>query len=362
MVKITKATEKTTVTKITISASKTYDVLVGENLLSDSGKYISSVIKPCTLCVVTDSNVDTLYADIIMSTLAKSGFLVCKFVFPAGETSKNMTTLDTLLTFLAEHQLTRSDAIVALGGGVTGDMAGFAAAVYLRGIDFVQIPTTLLAAVDSSVGGKTGINTNIGKNLIGAFWQPCLVICDCKTFDTLPHEILLDGIAEAIKYGVIIDQALFNYLASDEISLPMVVERCVAIKRDIVEQDERDTGRRQLLNFGHTIGHAIEKCSNYEISHGHAVAIGMVIVSKASDATGLTDEDCTTPIQTLLEQYGFDLDFWFTTEELELAALSDKKRAGSNITLITPKTIGDCRLTNLEIPLLKEFIDRGLNN
>ena len=348
--------------RITISASRTYDVIIGRDLLQDAGRYVSEVLPLCTICVVTDSTVDGLYADAVTGALAAAGYGVCKFVFPAGEASKNIAALNEILEYLAQNRLTRSDAVVALGGGVTGDMAGFAAATYLRGIQFIQLPTTLLAAVDSSVGGKTGVNAESGKNLIGAFWQPSLVLCDCAAFDTLPREVFLDGIAEAVKYGVIIDKALFCCLSSDDYSLEEVVECCVAIKSSIVEQDERDLGTRQLLNFGHTIGHAIEKCSHYTVSHGHAVAIGMVVAARAAESMGLTLENCSRPIRSLLLKYVFDLGCPYTAEMLTEAALNDKKRSGDTITLILPKAIGNCVPAKLEISLLAEFIASGLKS
>ena len=234
--------------------------------------------------VITDSNVDKLYSNILISSLEKSGYKVSKFVFDAGEQSKNANTFVDILEFLANSGLTRSDCVFALGGGVVGDIAGFAASVYLRGIKFVQIPTTLLAAVDSSVGGKTAVNLPAGKNLVGAFHQPSLVLCDLDTLDTLPESVFQDGCAEVIKYGVIYDAGLFSHLAENGLAFEReyVISRCVELKRNVVEQDEFDTGARQMLNYGHTIGHGIEAQSGFSVTHGQAVAIGMAIVSRAS--------------------------------------------------------------------------------
>ncbi|MEI6579117.1 MAG: 3-dehydroquinate synthase, partial [Eubacteriales bacterium] len=259
---------------------KSYDVLIGSRMLKNAGDILRDYFSPCSVVIVTDDNVDALYGETVQYSLTCSGFNTSKFVFKHGEHSKNLSVYAKALEFMAQNSLTRSDMVVALGGGVTGDLAGFAAASYLRGVRFVQMPTTLLAAVDSSVGGKTGVNLDAGKNLAGAFWQPSLVLCDCDTLNTLPDDILADGIAEAIKYGMIRDKELFEMLEfGDCISNPEAcVARCVTIKGNIVAKDEFDNGERQLLNFGHTLAHSIEKLSDYKISHGHAVAIGMVIV------------------------------------------------------------------------------------
>jgi len=367
--------------KVMVAASKTYDVLIGQDILKDTGSLVASVFDPCKLCIITDSTVDALYADIVEASLKSSGFTVCKFVFASGEQSKNIKTYNEILEYMAGQELTRSDAIIALGGGVAGDLAGFAAASYLRGIPFVQIPTTLLAAVDSSVGGKTGINLSHGKNLAGAFWQPSLVLCDCSTFATLPQSTILDGVAETIKYGMILDQELFEFLsdktidfftdlspeaatatgAAETLSLESVVERCVSLKRDVVMEDERDTGKRQLLNFGHTIGHAVEKCSNFQISHGHAVAIGMLIVSRAAFEMNLVPNDCSKSVKDMLIQFGFSLICPYSSKQLADAALMDKKRTNREITLVLPYAVGDCRLKKIEVTLLEPFIGKGLS-
>lgn len=361
--------------KIKVSASRKYDIIIGRDLLKDTGKYVSEVIDPCKVCIITDDVVYGLYADAVHHSLTDAGFEVFHFIFEKGERFKNLNTVNCILELMAENDFTRSDAIIALGGGITGDIAGFAASVFLRGVQFVQIPTTFLAAVDSSVGGKTGVNLQSGKNLAGAFWQPSLVLCDCNTFSTLSYEIFLDGVAEAIKYGAILDRALFDLLMmhghklfnqpddhadNDSDTLIQIVKQCVSIKRDIVMEDERDTGIRQLLNFGHTIGHAIEKCSNYSISHGHAVALGMFIISKASFKLGLNQDDCSFEIEKILKKFNFPVTCTFTAEELTHVALKDKKRAGETITLVLPEYIGHCYLKKIAISDLKTFISSGL--
>lgn len=352
---------------ITITASRTYQVLTESGLLAGSGSLIRQALGEGgkKLCVVTDDNVDALYSRALMDSLTEAGYETVKFVFPAGERSKSMETVSLLLEFLAENQLTRSDALVALGGGVTGDLTGYGAASYLRGIPFVQVPTTLLAAVDSSVGGKTGVNLKAGKNLAGAFWQPSLVLFDTDTMKTLSYDLVLDGAAEAIKAGAIADRGLFSYIsACGDLTEPSVIthlsRRAIEIKREVVEADERDTGVRQLLNFGHTMGHSIEACSRFFISHGHAVAMGMVIISRAALKLGWSEEDCLTPLLESLEKFRFPLDCPYSAEQLARAALKDKKRMGDAITLVIPVSLGHCRLKKLPVSQLEDVIKAGL--
>lgn len=353
--------------KITINASRTYDVLMAPGLISQAGQLIRQALgeKTKKLCIVTDDNVSPLYRNPLKKSLQDAGFQVVSFVFPHGEEHKSMATVSRLLEFLADKQLTRSDALVALGGGITGDLTGYAAASYLRGIQFIQIPTTLLAAVDSSVGGKTGVNLKSGKNLAGAFWQPSLVLFDIDTIKTLSYDLVLDGAAEAIKAGIIADRDLFDYIDNtDDLTAPEVIttlsSRAITIKQAVVEADERDTGVRQLLNLGHTIGHAIEKCSNFEISHGHAVAMGIVIIARACQKKGWSEEDCLTPILKAFNKFRFPLEHQYTAAQLTQAALNDKKRTGDTITLVVPVKLGDCQLTKLPVTGLEDFIQGGL--
>lgn len=354
--------------EILITASKTYKVITGQALLPQAGQLIRPVLAPQAkkLCIVTDTTVDRLYSRTLSRSLTDCGYQVVKFVFSPGENSKSLGTLQELLEFLAGSQLTRSDALIALGGGITGDLTGFAAATYLRGIDFIQVPTTLLAAVDSSVGGKTGVNLQAGKNLAGAFWQPSLVLFDVDTMRTLSRDLLLDGAAEAIKAGAIADRQLFSYIEeTGSLDDPAVIRhlsrRAIEIKRQVVEADERDTGVRQLLNFGHTIGHAIEACSGFSISHGHAVAMGMVICARASLSWGWSKEDCLSPLLSALTKFGFPMECPYTAQELSQVALQDKKRLGDTITLVIPVTLGDCQLKKLPVSRLTEFIKAGLS-
>ena len=343
-------------TTVTVNASKTYDIKIGPGLLSTIGVEAAALGKVSKVCIVSDTNVFPLYGEKCVEALESAGFTVSTFVFPAGEQSKNGLTYLSLLNDLAKMQLTRSDLIVALGGGVVGDLAGFAAATYLRGIRFIQVPTTVLAAVDSSVGGKTAIDLPAGKNLAGAFYQPSLVLLDTDTLNTLPEAVFIDGCAEVIKYGVLYDPQLFHHLEEKGLSFDReaVIRRCVELKRDVVMEDEFDTGERMKLNLGHTIGHGVEAKSEFAVSHGRAVAIGMAIVSRASNCPD------TGRILSLLAQFGLPCTTQYSAEDLYTYTLSDKKRSGGTVNLIIPRAIGDCAIIPTPVENLKSFIEAGL--
>lgn len=347
---------------VTVNASKTYNIYIGSGLLSECGEIIKNEIGVCSAAIITDDNVNRLYSEKVEASLKKSGFRTVKFVFPHGEESKSIKTYSEILNFLAKNHITRTDAVVALGGGIPGDMGGFAAATFLRGIKFIQIPTTLLADVDSSVGGKTAVNLPEGKNLAGAFYQPDAVICDYSTLKTLPPEIFADGCAEVIKYGVIMDADFFDFLKTHDINenIEYVITKCVELKRDIVNQDEKESGIRAILNFGHTIGHSIEINSNFEISHGSAVAIGMLIASKGAFALGMTTADLTEEIKSLLIKNKLPTECPFGAEELFNVSCSDKKRSGDSIKLIIPESKGKCVPVKVGINEVLTFIERGL--
>ncbi len=315
--------------------------------------------RPGRSVTVTDSNVDSLYADRLDASLRRAGFDSVRYVFPAGEKSKNAGTLISLLNFMAESKLTRTDTVFALGGGVTGDLAGLAAALYMRGIGLVQVPSTLLAAVDSSVGGKTAVDLETGKNLAGAFYQPDLVICDTETLKTLPDTEFSNGCAEVIKYAFIRDAELLGLLDRNA-GIDEIIYRCVSIKRDIVISDERDTGERQLLNFGHTFGHAIEKYSNYLIPHGSAVAIGMTVMTAAAVKQGLCNKDCLDALTKILHEYNLPVRTEYTANNLFDAVLSDKKRKQETITLVVPRRLGFCELIKVTLGEAREFLQLGL--
>lgn len=347
---------------IHVTASKEYDVKIGSGLIATLGTEVAAICKTGTAAIISDSNVWPLYGEIAVKSLENAGFRVVHYVFPAGEASKNGHNYLAILNFLAENHVTRSDCVIALGGGVVGDMAGFVAATFLRGIAYIQVPTTLLAAVDSSVGGKTAIDLDAGKNLAGAFYQPKLVLCDTDTQSTLPPDIFRDGCAEVIKYGVLYDPQLFAMLLQTGLDFDResVIARCVELKRDVVAQDEFDNGARQKLNLGHTIGHGIEAQSNFTISHGQAVAIGMAIVSKAAVKYGICSRETQVQIQSVIEQFGLPAITSCSAQELFACALSDKKRTGGSVTLVVPERIGSCILKPTPVEELKDFIEAGL--
>ena len=348
---------------ISVSASKNYEVLVGSRLLSRLHTLIPQVTKAQSALIVSDSHVYPLYGTQVTEQLEAAGLRCCEsFVFPAGEESKNGQVYLQLLNHLAKNQITRSDCIIALGGGVVGDLTGFAAATYLRGIDLIQIPTTLLAAVDSSVGGKTAIDLDAGKNLAGAFYQPSLVVCDTDTLSSLPTAVYLDGGAEVIKYAVLFDLSLFEMLDSCGPDFPAqeVISRCVSLKRDVVAEDEFDRGTRQLLNLGHTLGHGIEAGSHFTVSHGQAVAIGMAMVAKAGEQYGITEAGLHRRLCTLLEKFRLPTKSPYDAQCIYTCALSDKKRSGGSVNLIIPEHIGHCRIHTIDIRHLPTFIEAGL--
>lgn len=347
--------------KIKVEASTVYDIVIGKGLLAEAGKLCAEVMGIRAVAIVTDDTVDSLYSAALEESLTAAGYKPIKFVIPHGEQSKSIESLGALLGFLADNHLTRSDFLIALGGGVVGDLTGFAAAVYLRGIKFVQIPTTLLAAVDSSVGGKTAVNIPEGKNLVGAFHQPSLVICDYTTLDTLPADIFADGCAEVIKYGIINDLLLFEKLKNPiKPQIEDIIANCVSNKRDIVNRDERDRGERRLLNLGHTVGHAVEICSHFGISHGSAVAIGTAIVARASAKRGICGEDVPKQVEKMLAAYSLPTRCDFTADEMAEIAAGDKKRMGGTISFILPRAVGDCYVQDMKVEDIRDFIALGL--
>ena len=373
------AGERNRAVKVEVRAARPYPVWIGRNLLSSVGEIIMERKGPCKAAVITDYTTGGLFENRVERSLKRNGFSVTKLSIPPGEGSKNMAQLAAVLEFLAESELTRSDLIVALGGGVVGDLAGFAAAIYQRGVDYIQLPTTFLAAIDSSVGGKTAVDLGAGKNLAGAFHQPLTVICDCDTFRTLPEKVFADGAAEAVKYGVLAGGELFGQMVSGkdggsglpEELLPSVVEQCVRIKADIVNRDEFDRGERQLLNLGHTIGHAVERCSGYSITHGHAVAMGMAAIAKAAaelagaaDGTGDpgTARAAETAEQILgaLRVQNLPTEIPYTAEDIYRASLSDKKKTASGMQIIVPDAVGSCKIRSLSLAEWRKWVSLAL--
>lgn len=361
--------------KISVKTGRPYEMVIGSGILADAAEYIKEVAGPCRAALVCDSSVAGLYAGTVSEVLTDAGFDVVLIEFPAGEENKNLSSYCAIMEQLARAALSRSDIVIALGGGVTGDMAGFAAATYLRGVKYIQIPTTYLAAVDSSVGGKTAVDLGKGKNLCGAFWQPSLVLCDYSTFRTLSPSEMLDGSAESYKSGMIGDAELLSPVknimtdllaSSGDITekileqLEQVIERSVQVKRGIVEHDEHDNGERQLLNFGHTFGHAIEKLSDYAIPHGQAVARGMVCEARAAYKLGFTDYDAADTIAQDLTEMGFDLEVPYDAEKIESVAKGDKKVRTGTITIVYPESPGHCALHTLPLDELQAYIEAGL--
>ena len=328
------------------------EIHIETGLLDHAGTVILETFSPSRVHIVSDSTVAPLY----LEKLEKQFSLpVTHTVIPAGEEHKQLSTVEGIYHDLLAAGMTRKDLIIALGGGVVGDITGFAAATFLRGVSLCQIPTTLLAQVDSSVGGKTGVDLPEGKNLVGAFHQPAAVVCDPQLLDTLPPAILRDGCAEALKTAVLFDPDLFSHLAArgTDFDRMTVLPRCIACKRDAVCADEFDRGARQLLNLGHTAGHAIETLSGYRIAHGHAVAIGLAIMARAfcRDAA---------EIEAALTKLGLPTRTEFSPERLAQAALADKKRAGERITLVIPRAIGDCVLREVPVDTLADIFERGM--
>ena len=344
-----------------IDASKSYDVRIGRGLLDDCGRQIAERVRCASAAVVADDTVYALYGERVCASLEAAGIRTVCYVFPHGEKSKNLLEYAKILNFLAENRVTRADVLIALGGGVTGDLGGFAAATYLRGIPFVQLPTTLLAAVDSSVGGKTAVDLPAGKNLAGAFYQPELVLCDLDTLNSLPREIFLDGCAEVIKYAVLGSRELFALLADipSGKGLEEVTARCVEMKRDFVQSDERDRGARQMLNLGHTFGHAVEASSRFTLSHGKSVAIGMAMILRAACSRGLCSAETRDAVIALLQRYGLPTECPYPADMLLGALSADKKIFGTRLNLVVPTDIGACRLLPVGVDELSGWLRDG---
>jgi len=345
-----------------VQASSAYPVHIGGGLLEKAGELIAEGTKSHRCAIVTDSTVGPLYGGQVRDSLEKAGFSFTAYTFPAGEQSKNLGTYGQILEFFAENRLTRSDVVIALGGGVVGDMAGFAAATYQRGVDYIQIPTTFLAASDSSVGGKTAVDLEAGKNLVGAFHQPKLVLCDTDTFRTLPEDTFADGVAETVKHGLIADRDFFDSLMAGKIERDIggTVRRNVEIKAAVVGEDEFEHGKRKLLNFGHTLGHAIEKNSNFTITHGHAVAIGMVLATRAAEKLGYSPAGTLETVLAANQKFGLPVESPYTASQIYDAATADKKRSGGSIDVVVLEQIGRAKTVRLDMDGLRAFVEAAL--
>lgn len=330
---------------------RSYQIIIEKGLINRVSEEISSVYKGKKIFIITDDNVNKYYGGKISEELKKNGFEVNLLSLKPGEETKNFNTLSIVYDELLDFNLTRSDLIIALGGGVIGDLAGFVASTYLRGIDFVQIPTSLLAQVDSSVGGKVAVDLDRGKNLVGSFYHPKCVLIDPEVLNTLDNRFFIDGMAEVIKYGCIKDKQFFDYLEKMENkkqlinNMELVIHKCCDIKRQVVENDEKDRGERMLLNFGHTLGHAIEQYYNYtKYSHGEGVAIGMYVISKISEEKGLTKKGTSQRIKDILVKYNLPYELDVNIEETLEAINLDKKKLGNDLNVIILKEIGSSEI------------------
>ncbi len=344
---------------IMVKASHNYPIWIAHGLLAQCGEYLKqTTTKAEKVAVITDDIVDGLYGETVIASFKKSGYQVCKYVFPHGEASKCSKTLNGIYDFLCRNQITRTDCLVALGGGVVGDITGFAAATYLRGLEYMQIPTTLLAQVDSSVGGKTAIDLPGGKNLVGAFKQPVAVLCDLDTLHTLPEEFFADGMGEVIKYGMIRDAALFEKLEQYQLEtihavMEEIIAACITIKCDVVEHDEFDTGERMILNFGHTLGHAIESYYHYTAyTHGSAVAAGMCMMAKKTCTPKIYERLCQC-----VKAYHLPIEVPVSIEKLIPLCGNDKKRASKDLRFIVCETIGNAQIRTMSFDEFSNWME-----
>lgn len=355
--------------RINVKASTDYDVVIGAGLLDKSGSLIREVCPKATKAlIVSDTNVAPLYLDRVKSSLLGEGFAVYESVFEAGEERKNIDSIAAMWAKMAEEGFTRTDMVVALGGGVTGDMAGFAAASFLRGIRVAQLPTSLLAMVDASIGGKTGIDLPQGKNQVGAFHQPSIVIEDTDCLKTLPEETFTEGMGEVIKYAYIMDTDLYEILKNvsdkknirdDSRIIEDIIAKCASDKAYVIEIDENDNGLRQTLNFGHTVGHVIERDNDFTLAHGMCVAKGMGIMIRASEKAGRLNSSEAKEMLDLIEAYNLPSDDPITPEEAAKGVLNDKKKRGGIISVILVTSIGKSEIVKMTPDEFKTFLKEG---
>jgi 3-dehydroquinate synthase len=346
-----------------VGKQNTSSIIIEKGILKEAAEFCrtkSTDRMPSKICIVTDSNVAKLYLEYLEEKLASLSIPLFRHIIPAGEEYKTLETVSGIYDTLSDYQFGRDDMIIALGGGVTGDIAGFAAATYLRGMrHLIQIPTTLLAQVDSSVGGKTGVDLPRGKNLVGAFRQPDMVLIDPEILDTLPEDIFKSGMAEVIKYGCIWDPTILDLVSKDDYKNNMIelIERCVSIKIKVVEEDETETGLRRILNFGHTVGHGAEKIGNYRsLSHGEAVAVGMAAAVKMGDSIGITKDGCYERLISVLQRFSLPTGLTYPVEAVFEAMLSDKKKQGDGIYFIFIEDFGKTLVKKIPVTELKEMM------
>lgn len=343
--------------------NENYPIHVRTGALSQLGEVAAASVKGRKAIIVTDSNVAELYLGKAVQALRDSGFSVASCTVPAGESSKSQQMLFMLYEQFHNAGITRTDLVVALGGGVVGDLTGFAAATYLRGCPLIQVPTTLLAQVDSSIGGKTGIDLPYGKNLAGTFYQPKAVVIDPGVLSTLSRSRMAEGMAEVIKYGCIRDELLFETLERGTFDLEWILERCIRIKTTVVQNDEFDIGERMLLNFGHTMGHAIEKVTGYKtLTHGEAVAVGMVYASVMGENSGITPAGTTDRIRSVLTRWKLPLLTDLAFDDLYTAMLSDKKKLSGKLYYVLLKKIGDAATYPMSAGVLKTQLSKAMED
>ncbi len=344
--------------KVDVSlADRSYSILIGADLFTGVGSELSRLNFPQRIAIISNPTVDELYGEVLRDSLGNSGFSVLQFNLPDGEEYKSFATLQLIYDFLIENNFDRGCGLIALGGGVVGDIAGFAAATFLRGIPFVQVPTTLLAQVDSSVGGKAAINHPLGKNLIGAFYQPEMVLIDIATLKTLEPREVSAGLAEVVKYGVIRDYDFFCWLEKNLVSLKnrdadtliYAIKKACQIKAEVVEVDEKEGSIRAFLNYGHTFGHAIENLSGYgHWKHGEAVSVGMVVAAKISLQQGLCAQQDVDRLTQLLKALDLPIEPPdFSLSEYVAAMQRDKKVKQGNLTLVLNRGIGEAVLQKI---------------
>lgn len=352
--------------KVTLPTHQ-YTLKIGENLLSSLGSWVAELWSKQKVMIITDRNVSELYGQQVIESLQASGFEVGLYAIEPGEASKSLANAEKLYEWLAAEEMTRKDGIIALGGGVVGDLAGFVASTYMRGLHFLQVPTTLLAQVDSSIGGKTAVNSSVAKNLIGTFAQPDGVLIDTATLKTLEPRRVQEGIAEIVKSAAIADIALWQLLESFSSTAELlahsteVIEACCRVKRGVVETDETDTGQRLILNFGHTIGHAIENTSGYGVvTHGEAVAIGMVQISQVAESKGIMPQGITAQLKEMLVKFSLPTraENW-QPEQLFKAITHDKKAGGSQIKIILLSELGKAKIVELATAEMVDYLKRG---
>lgn len=341
--------------KVMVHCNRSYPVYIGTHMYAQLGQHMAK--RNGRALVVTDETVNTLYCWQVCEGLKEIGYEVSTHVIAPGENSKSFTTYEGIIRKLVDNHFTKRDVVIALGGGVVGDIAGFAASTYLRGIRLIQMPTTLLAMVDSSVGGKTAINIQEGKNQIGTFYQPEAVYCNMSTLESLPKQEEINGLGEILKYGVLEEPKLLMDMETVDENL---VAKCVEIKNSFVSKDEFDQGIRQYLNLGHTIGHAIECCSNYTIQHGLAVATGLFLIAKVGEKLGITNRDTVEQIEKYMIKYGFTRRLVVPIEDIKQAMLRDKKRIGDDVVVIIPTRLGSCERKRIKIDELVKLIEETL--